>query len=95
LNKIINYLRPLIEDSNGKISMGRVAFWIAFGISMRQLYLTRDLPGNVIGLITCLLAYSIGKVFIGKKYNSQDNGTQQDQDNSSPLPRPSQGIENN
>lgn len=74
--KIVNYFRPLVEDSKGKISMGRVAFWVAFTISMRALYLTNDLSSNVIGLITCLLAYSIGKVYIGTKYNSQNNGSQ-------------------
>jgi len=91
MNKLTNYFRCLIEDSKGKVSMGRVAFWITFVISMRQLYLTGDLSSNTIGLITCLLAYSIGKVFIGTKYNSQDNGTQKN--DSSKLPRPSQGIE--
>jgi len=79
LKKFVNYFRCLIEDSKGKVSMGRVAFWITFGISMKQLYLTGDLSANVIGLITCLLAYSIGKVFIGTKYNSQNNGLQQNQ----------------
>ena len=90
MNKFINYFRCLIEDSKGKVSMGRVAFWITFGISMRQLYLVGDLSGNVIGLITCLLAYSIGKVFIGTKYN-QSNGSYVD--DSSKFPRPNQGIE--
>lgn len=92
LKNLINYFRCLIEDSKGKVSMGRVAFWITFIISMRQLYFAGDLSGNVIGLITCLLAYSLGKVFVGTKYNSKNNESQKN--NSSELPKPSQGIEN-
>lgn len=68
--KVINYLRPLIEDANRKISLGRIAFWIAFGIAMRTLYITGDLPANVIGLISCLLAYSVGKLFVRNKYHN-------------------------
>jgi len=68
--KVVNYLRPLIEDAKGKVSLGRVAFWIVFGIAMRTLYTTGDLPANVIGLVSCLLAYSVGKKFIQNKYHN-------------------------
>lgn len=68
--KVVGYLRPLIEDTKGKISLGRVAFWIVFGIAMRTLYLTGDLSANVIGLVSCLLAYSVGKLFVKNKYHN-------------------------
>lgn len=78
--KVVNYLRPLIEDSNRKISLGRVAFWIVFGIAMRSLYITGDLSANVIGLVSCLLAYSVGKLFVRNKYHNglEYNGTEHD-----------------
>jgi hypothetical protein len=66
--KLFNYFKPLIEEEKDKLSLGRVAFWIAFGFVMRILYVTNSISTTVVSLLALLLGYGFGKKYIRSKY---------------------------
>jgi len=83
MKKITNYFRPLIEEEKGKLSLGRVSFWIAFCFAMRILYLTENVSTSIVSLLGLLLTYGFGKKYVKSKYysNGLDNSNGEDEAN--------------
>jgi hypothetical protein len=70
--RLLNYFRPLIEEEKGKLSLGRVSFWIAFCFAIRILYVTENVSTSVVSLLGLLLTYGFGKKYIRSKYYNND-----------------------
>ena len=73
ISKFFKYFAPLIEEEPGKISLGRTSFWILFVFFLRNYATFRDIPNNIVILISTLLGYGFGKKYIFNKYQ-QNNG---------------------
>lgn len=67
-------MKSLIME-NGKISLGRVSYWLAFLPSLYiWVYLGKDIQPNHLMLIMTLLAYNFGKKGVDA-YTSIKNGS--------------------
>ena len=60
-------LSPLIYE-DGNISLGRVAFWILFGLAIGKYWaLGIDTPSGLTQALMALLLYGLGKRYIDAK----------------------------
>jgi hypothetical protein len=53
----MNYLKGLFVSGVGGLSLGRVAFWISFGIAMRNFWNYKDITGLHFFVILTFLTY--------------------------------------
>lgn len=77
--KVTNYCRPLFEEQQGKLSLGRVAFLVAFVVAMRNLWVFGDLSYSVVSLLGTLLAYGGYKKYVKSKYYNEELDLEKDE----------------
>lgn len=66
--KILDYLCPLWEDVRGKISLGRVSFWVVLGFFLYRYFLYGEISYNIVTLLLGLLAYGGFKKYIHGRF---------------------------
>lgn len=66
--KILDYLRPLWEDAQGKISLGRVSFWMVLGFFLYRYFLYGEVTYNIVMLLLGLLGYGGFKKYVHGKF---------------------------
>ena len=59
--KFRSALSPLVTDSDGLLSIGRISFWSTFGAIHYHWYHARTVPESLVTVLMALMAYEIFK----------------------------------